>query len=179
MNPFIRALITASALALTIWCAVSIYRAGGDVPAPPTTPQTKLTVGHAEGRRIDGKPSWSLDYDKVVTNTDLSTATLDGVHNGEIYKHGLPFMKLTAKHMVINTITNDFTITGPFQLVENDGKHQRTLTSDAATYTGFDQTLLLTHPSNIKNDGVNLAMKNAKINLKTGDTTMGPLIGIY
>jgi Lipopolysaccharide-assembly, LptC-related len=179
MNRFTRVGIAVAAVAFSAWVGVGIYHAGGDVPPPLGMPETRLTSGHAEGRRVDGKPSWSFDYDKVVTSPDTTVATLENVRHGEIYKRGLPFMKMVAKHVVVNTVSNDFVVTGPLELVQNDGQHNRRLTSDAATYSGMLQTLTLTHPSKINSDGAKATVATATVNFRSGDMSFGPLIGLF
>jgi hypothetical protein len=179
VNRWLWAGAAVAVIALASWVGQGIYRAGGDVPAPPTQSQTKLTAGHAEGRHIDGKPSWSLDYDTVVASPDTTTATLENVRHGELYKHGMPFMKMVAKHVVVNTISNDFIVTGPLELTENDGKHQRRLTSVDATYSGIMQTLTFTHSAKITSDGVHATVASATVNFRSGDMSFGRLSGIY
>ncbi len=161
------------------WVGIGIYRAGGDVPAPPVTPETRLTAGHAEGRRIDGKPSWSLDYDRLVTSPDTTIATLENVRHGLLYRRGKPFMTMVAKHVVVNTISNDFVVVGPLQLVEDDGKHRRRLVSVGANYSGVLQTLTLTHQAKIDTDGAHVTVASAVVNFRSGDMSFGRLIGLY
>jgi hypothetical protein len=179
MNRGLQAALAVVAVAVGTWVGLGIYHAGGDVPPPPTTPQTKLSSGHAEGRRIDGKPSWSLDYDRIIASPDTTVATLENVRHGEIYKHGKPFMRMIAKHVVVNTLSNDFVVTGPMELTQNDGKHQRHLTSDAANYSGVMQTLTLNHPAKISSDGANVTVANATVNFRSGEMHFGPLVGLF
>ncbi|GAC1413408.1 MAG: hypothetical protein NVSMB64_23680 [Candidatus Velthaea sp.] len=176
MNASVRAGLIVVALAIVGWFAYEIYRAGGDMPPTSTNTSTLLKAGHAEGRRLT-LPSWSLDYDKITTSNDNSLATLENVHDGRYYKNGKPFMKMKAAHVVVNTITNDFTVTGPIELVEIDGKHDRRFTSDAAIYTGFVQTLTLNRPATIVSDGATLRVKTATFNFKSGDIRLGPFVG--
>jgi len=179
VNRALRAGIAAVVLGLLIWVGIGIYRAGGDVPPPATAPETKLTSGHAEGRRIDGKPSWSLDYDRIVASADTTIATLYNVRHGTIYKRGKPFMNLVAKQVVVNTLSNDFVVTGPMKLTEIDGQHDRHLTSDAANYSGALQTLILRHTSIISSDGARVTVATATVNFRSGDLNLGPLVGHY
>src|SRR5664279_2589093 len=179
MSRALRAAIVLAVLGLLIWVGVGIYRAGGDVPPPSTAQETKLTSGHAEGRRIDGKPSWSLDYDRIVASADTTIATLYNVRHGIIYKRGKPFMKIVAQQVVVNTLSNDFVVTGPMQLTEIDGLHDRRLTSDAANYSGAMQTLILSHPSKISSDGARVTVATATVNFRSGDMSLGPLVGHY
>jgi hypothetical protein len=179
VNRLVKAGIALVVLAVLTWVGVGIYRAGGDVPPPPLMPETKLTSGHAEGRRVNGQASWSLDYDHVTASPDTTVATLENVRHGELYKGGKPFMRMIARHVVVNTLSNDFVVTGPLELIENDGKHNRHLTSDAASYSGALQTLTLTHPSKISSDGARVKVATATVNFKSGDMSFGPLVGLY
>jgi hypothetical protein len=179
LNRALRAGIVVVVLGFLTWVGVGIYRAGGDVPPPSTSQETKLTSGHAEGRRIDGKPSWSLDYDRIVASADTTIATLYNVRHGTIYKRGKPFMRMVAKQVVVNTLSNDFVVTGPMQLTEIDGQHDRRLTSDAANYSGALQTLILSHPSKIDSDGARATVATATVNFRSGDMTLGTLVGHY
>jgi Lipopolysaccharide-assembly, LptC-related len=175
----LRAAVAVAVVALLTWVGIGIFRAGGDVPPPPGMPETTLTAGHAEGRRVDGKPSWSFDYDRVTATPDTTLATLENVRQGELYKNGRPFMRMVAKHVVVNTLSNDFVVTGPLELSQNDGKHKRHLTSDAANYSGALQTLTLTHPAKISSDGARVTVATATVNFRSGDMSFGPLIGLY
>jgi hypothetical protein len=179
VSRLVRPAIAIVVAALLVWVGIGIYRAGGDVPPPPAVPETKLTSGHAEGRRGDGKPSWSFDYDKVIASPDTTVATLENVRHGELYKNGRPFMRMIAKHVVVNTLSNDFVVTGPLELIENDGRQRRRLTSDAASFSGVLQTLTLNRPSKISGDGANVTVATATVNFKSGDMRLGPLVGLY
>jgi hypothetical protein len=179
MSGPLRIVVSLVAAAFLTWVGIGIYRAGGDVPPPSGLLETKLSAGHAEGRRIDGKPSWSLDYDRLTASADTTVATLENVRHGELYKRGKPFMQMIAKHVVVNTLSNDFIVTGPLELIENDGLHKRRLTSDAANYSGVLQTLTLTHPAKIFSDGAKVDVKTATVNFRSGDMALGPLVGLY
>ncbi len=179
MNLLLRAAIVCVVLAFGAWVGIGIYRAGGDVPPPLQNPETKLTTGHAEGRRIDGKPSWSLDYDRLITSADTSVATLDNVRHGELYRRGKPFMQIKAQHVVVNTLSNDFIATGPLELIQNDGTQRRRMTSDAANYSGMLSTLTLLHPANIVTDGAKIKVASATVNFRTGNLTVGRILGIF
>jgi hypothetical protein len=179
VNRALRAGIAVLVLGLLIWVGIGIYRAGGDVPTPSTASDTKLTSGHAEGRRMDGKPSWSLDYDRIVASADTTIATLYNVRHGTIYKRGKPFMNMVAKQVVVNTLSNDFVVTGPMTLTEIDGQHDRRLSSDAANYSGTLQTLNLSHPAKISSDGARVTVATATVKFRSGDMNLGPLVGHY
>ncbi len=179
MSPLLRGAIGLCAAALLLWVAVGIYRAGSDVPPPSPQLETKLTAGHAEGRRVDGKPSWSLDYDRVIATPDTTIATLENVRHGQLYRRGKPFMRMKADHVVINTLSNDFIVTGPLELIQDDKQHHRTLVSDAANYSGILQTLTLMHPADIVSDGAKLKVANVTVDFRSGDMKLGPIVGLF
>lgn len=174
----VRRLLILGVSAFVVWFGIEIFRAGGDPPPPPSTPQTTMKSGHAEGRRLK-LPSWSLDYDSITTSVDGTTATLEHVRDGEYFKKGKPFARMTADHVVVNLITNDFTATGPIQLTENDGLHARRFTTDAAVYSGIGEVLTLSHPTTIVSDKATVHVTKATINFKTGETTFDGLVGTY
>ena len=179
MTVALRLLVLAIVIAGAAWVGFGIYSAGMDVPQPISIGQTTLTAGHAEGRRVDGKPSWSLDYDRVLASPDTTTATLENVRHGELYRRGKPFMQMTAKHVVVNMLSNDFFVTGPLELVQNDGRHKRRLTSTDGSYSGALQTLTLPHSADIISDGARVKVANAVVNFGSGDMKLGPLVGLF
>jgi hypothetical protein len=80
---------------------------------------------------------------------------------------------------VVNTVSNDFTVTGPLVLTQNDGRHKRRLTSDAANYSGLLQILTLEHPAKINSDGATVTVATATVNFQSGEMHFGPLVGLF
>jgi hypothetical protein len=170
-----RAGAAAVAFAVLGWIAYETIHAGSDIPPSHSDGPTRLTTGEASGKRIDGK-SWSLDYDSAVMTPDGSGAEIDNVHDGVIFRNGKPYMHMRARHVSANLDLNDFQATGPVSFVEIGGRHRRLDTIDAH-YEGNVHTLVLTHPTTIREDGASVTVASASINFLTGETKLGRIAG--
>jgi hypothetical protein len=173
----LKILIAVVAVGLGGWLTYAVIHAGDDIPPPPPQAQTQLEAGRAEGRRLKFK-AWTLDYDAISTSPDGTVATLDGVHDGRFFKNGTPTMKMTAKHVVVNLTSNDFFASGTIDISDIGGTHHRHFLSDAATYAGTGEILTLPQFATIKSDGATLRVANATVNFRTGDVTLGRIVGV-
>jgi hypothetical protein len=162
--------------ALLVFVGVGIYRAGLDLPPAPVAQPVVIEHGLAQGRRITG-PSWRFDYDTVQTSPDGSLSDINGVHDGILYRKGKPFMAMTAARLSVNTITDDFSASGPVHLRTLDPDHPRTLDTDAAVWTNASQTLTLSHPVQIDDEGAKAVVTNVTIDFKTGKSHAGSIRG--
>ncbi len=163
-------------LGLLLAVAIGVYRAGLDMPPAPGAKPVLIEHGLAQGRRITG-PSWTFDYDTVQTTPDGSLSEVNGVHDGILFRKGKPFVKLSAQHLAVNTVTNDFSANGPIHLLILDPKHHRTLDTDAAIWTNVSQTLTLSHPVTIDDDGAKVVVKSVTIDFQKGTSRAGPMDG--
>jgi hypothetical protein len=166
------ALIAAAFLA---WIAYQTVHAGSDIPAQTTGQQTRISVGSANDKRLDGK-SWSLDYGAAAMSPDGSIANIDDVHDGVITRNGKPYMRMSAKHVTANLLANDFVVTGPVTFTELGGQHRRLVTV-GAHYSGNDHTLHLDQPTTIQEGPATLHVATAVVNFQTGQTTLGRIVG--
>jgi hypothetical protein len=162
--------------ALVIAVGVGVYRAGLDLPPAPGAKPLVIEHGLAQGRRMTG-PSWTFDYDTVQTTPDGSLSEVHGIHNGILYRKGKPFVKLSAAVLSVNTVTYDFSANGPIHLTIVDPAHHRTLDTDFAIWTNSSQTLTLSHPVHIDDDGAKVVVKNVTINFLKGTSKAGPIQG--
>ncbi len=154
MSSVSRVLLFAGALLILaglVYVGVGVYRAGGGAIIPPAAQPMHLSFGTAEGRRMTGR-SWTLHYDKIQTSLDGSTAEIDGLRDGTFYRDGKPFVRVRAKHVTVNTVTNDITIDGPLSITTLDTP-KREFSTTAATWNNFAQRLLLPHQSTMRSGG--------------------------
>ncbi|HZO93669.1 MAG TPA: hypothetical protein VFB22_07845 [Candidatus Baltobacteraceae bacterium] len=165
------------ALAFLAWVGYEIGRAGSDMTPPPIQGATKLINGAMHGKRFDQK-AWSLDYDTITFSPDGTQATIAHVRDGRIHRPGKPDVLLKADDVTFNTVTSDLTVGGPIDVVEPLGDGEtRTFKSVGARYFGISRTLELTHPSTITGQGATLTVANAQVNFRTGDITLGRVVG--
>jgi hypothetical protein len=178
MNLTLRNVLIVTSALFIGWILYELYRAGGDIPVPPKIPvQTQIYHGVAEGNKLHLR-SWSLDYDSITIGPDGITNTLENVRDGKYYKNGKPYAAMKAKHLVVNSVSNDFVEKGPIEVTEIDGKHKVTFTSDAAIYQGATQTLMLNNPTTILYDNKTVHVDSATFNFKTRDIKTGHLTGV-
>lgn len=166
-----------AALAVLAWVGYEIGRAGDDVAPPPMQGATRLIKGEMHGKRFDQR-AWSLDYDTITFSPDGSTATIAHVRDGRIHRPGKRDVLLKADGVTFNTITNDILITGPLEVQEpmDDGT-TRTFSSVGARYVGATRTLQLDHSATITAQGASVRVARADVNFRTGDVTLGRIIG--
>ena len=173
-KPAIIAACAAGIVAVTI----GIYRAGDhELPAPNTNADVIFHGGTAVGRRIATK-SWSASYDRVVSNADQTMLVVDGVHDGVIDKKGKPYLRVSAQHVTVNTISHDMVITGPLHVETIGHDPARSFDTDGANWN--DGMQLLTLPKRVtvhtKNDPP-VVFSSATFNIKTGEIVMNDFAG--
>jgi hypothetical protein len=169
--------LTIFIVAVLMLLAYGIYQAGlHEIGAPPNSDTAEMLGGKAIGRRLTFR-SWSIDYDRIRASADMTIVDIDGIHRGYFYRKGKPVLRLTAKHVTVNTVTKDFTASGPFQ-IESIGKDRRVFKATSAVWTNFSEQLTFNEPVEIISpDGVVLHVANLSYNVKTGDIHLGKTMG--
>ena len=171
-------LLLFAGLALAVFVGVEIYLAGlNELPPPPASPPIVFQQGDAKGRRIHF-PSWSADYDKIVTNQDQTLLDVDGVHHGLIYKKGKPYLRVRATHLTVNTISHDFSSVGPLHVETIDAKPHRSFDTNSAIWS--DASQLLSMPQRVTIDtGADspLIVESLTFNVKKGEIELRKVAG--
>jgi hypothetical protein len=171
---------TFAAIAFVAYIAYGIYDAGlHDRPAPPANSDIIFKHGNVTGQRITTK-SWSADYDKIVSNADQTVMQLDDVRNGVIFRNGKPYLRVRAAHMTVNTISRDFTATGPLHVETINAKDGRSFDTTDASWNDTTEMLTMTHHITIRSaHDATLSVGSLSLNVKTGEITLtavnGPL----
>jgi len=134
--------ITLIVLVVIAWIGYEVHAAGRDETPPPAPQPVVMQKGKAHGERLS-TPSWSIEYDRVIGNPDQSLLNLEGVRNGVFYRNGKPYLHLHAAHVTVNTVTHDFTASGPFHVETVDRVHFRTIDTTEAVWTQTSKHLFL------------------------------------
>lgn len=134
--------ITLIVLVLIAWIGYEILAAGRDETLPPAPQPIVMHKGKAHGERLS-TPSWSIEYDNVIGNPDQTQLNLEGIRNGVFFRNGKPYLHLRAARVTVNTITHDFTATGPFHVETVDRVHFRTIDTTQALWTQASKHLFL------------------------------------
>jgi len=164
--------------AFIAYVAFGIYRAGeNELPPPGANTQIVFKGGTISGRRISTR-SWSADYDRIVSNADQTLLDVDGVHDGVVFKKGKPYIRLRAAHMAVNTITHDFTISGPLHAETIAAHPTRSFDTTSAAWNNARQELTLDKRVVIHTAGGEpVAIASAVFNVKTGILDVHGLTG--
>jgi hypothetical protein len=169
MSARLGSFITAGIVLLLVIVGVLVYQ----TPEGPIEPaagnnQVRIGKGKMQAERLSGH-AWTVNYDRIHTNTDETVVDLDGVHDGIIYRGGKPYLRVQAQHLQVNTLTKDFTASGRIH-VERIGKANfHDFESDAGTWTNALQRLYLPHKTVVElEDGKKITVERAGINLATG-----------
>lgn len=169
-------LATIASIVLLLALGYALWQAGEENIPPPSETQT-LEKGQAEGRRGESA-SWEFTYDRVTTLSDQVTQEIEGIHDGVYWKNGKPLIHMRAYSAVYNSLTHDFTVTGPIHIEIDDHGKTRTFDANAATWTNASQTLRIPGTAIVgSQNGARLTVSDITVNLTTGQYTLGKIQG--
>jgi len=168
---------TIAVIVLLLALGFALWRAGEENIAPPSVLQT-MRNGEAEGRRQQ-YTQWEFSYDKAVTLGDQITQEIDGIHDGVYWKNGKPMIRMRADKATYNTLSHDFTVSGPVHFDIDDKGKIRTFDADSASWNEGQQTLRIPGPATIstRRGGGHLVVQNVTVDLQTGQYTIGKIEG--
>ncbi len=127
--------------ALVIWLIVGIILAGiGTPPLPPDQTGITLRGGRVQGNRIATK-SWSFDYKDAQLSPDGTTGTVEGVRDGVVFKHGKPYLKITAQRISVDTMSLNFTAIGKVTVAMIGDPLKRSFDTDLVIWTNATKLL--------------------------------------
>jgi hypothetical protein len=160
------------------YAGYGVYRAGlNEAPPPPTNQQIVFHNGIAGGQRITTK-SWTADYDRIVSNSDQTILELDGVRNGTIFRAGKPYLRVTATHLSVNTVSHDFSATGPIHVETLSVQPPRAFDTTSAIWNDGTQTLSLARHVTIRTGAAHpLEVGSLTFVVKTGQLEMRDVAG--
>lgn len=173
-----RALAFAAGAALIVWLVVGIVLAGRGAPPPPGTQPITLRNGQVNANHISTK-RWTFSYKRAQMSADGTFATVWGVKNGILFKHGKPYLRISAQEVSVNTQDFDFTALGDVHIVEvhpKDGA-PRSFDTDLVEWTNATQLLALPHPSLIRSKGELLKVASLNVDFKTNVIHLGKISG--
>ena len=155
-----------------------VYRAGlNETPPPPSSQQIVFRHGRANGQRITTK-SWTADYDRVVSNADQTALELDGVRNGTIFRGGKPYLHVRAAHLSVNTVSRDFTASGPIHAETVASTPQRSFDTTSAEWNDAAQRLTMAQHVTIHSGAAHpLEVGSLTFSVKTGDLELHNIAG--
>ncbi|GEM_PF-826458 len=163
-------------IVLLLALGYSLWRAGEEDIPPPNQLQTMVN-GRLEGRRATSA-AWEFTYDKAVTLGDQVTQEIDGIHDGVFWKKGKPVAHMRADKAIYNTLTRDFSVTGPVHITIDDHGKTRRFEANNATWSQSQQTLRIPGPATIgSGTSSKLLVWNVVVDLRTDQYTIGKIEG--
>jgi hypothetical protein len=165
--------------ALLVYLVVGVILAGRDeLPIPPSDQPIVLQGGNVRGgNHTISSRSWTLSYDRGQFSPDGIIGTIDGVHDGIIYRKGKPYIRLDAKHVALNAQTLDFTAIGKVHIQMLNDPFNRSFDTDFVTWTNDAKLLQMQHPSFLHVGGETLKIGKITIDFAKNQVHVGPLNG--
>ena len=166
---------------LLVWVIVEIFTAGGGPGgAPPPSGLQAMTLhgGRVTGNRMSTK-SWMFVYQHAEMSPDGVTASVDGIHQGVLYKDRKPYLSVDAQHVSVNTQTFDFVATGDVHITQaaQPGSASRSFDTDLIQWANATKSLTLPHPSIVRSGDQTLRVATVNVNFNTGDIRLGKISG--
>jgi hypothetical protein len=164
---------------LVVWFGVGIYLAGLNVPPlPPSSQSIFIKNCNIRGNRISTR-SWSFSCKNAQIAPDGILATIDGVHDGILYKNGKPYLSIAAQHVSVNTQTFDFTATGDVHLQALHPKDgvSKSFDTDLVQWLNATKMLQLPHPSVFTTDDQVLKVATITVDFNKDQIRLGNLNG--
>ena len=171
------AIVAGSALA--IYLVVGIILAGMNLPqTPPANGPIVLRGGNVRGgSHTISTHAWTLSYDRGEFSSDGTIGTLDGVHDGIIYKNGKPYVEIDARHVALNTETLDFTAIGKVHIQMLHDLYQRSFDTDYVTWTNDAKLLNMIHASYLHVGGETLKISTISVDFTKNEIHLGRIDG--
>jgi hypothetical protein len=164
-------------LALGVYVIVEIVLAGsGAPPLPPNQAPIDLRGGHVMNNHITTK-SWSFDYDHARLSPDGLSGSVDGVRNGIVFRKGKPYLRISAKHVVLNIESLNFTAIGKVHIERIDDPERRAFDTDLVTWTNDAKILRMTHPAYIHSGDQTLRIDGLSVNFDDNSIHLGKVSG--
>jgi hypothetical protein len=172
-----RWIAAAGGAAVAIWVIVEVILAGiGTPPLPNDQMGITLRGGRVQGSRIVTK-AWSFDYHDAQLSPDGTTGTVDGVHDGVVFRHGKPYLKITAQRISVDTTSLNFTALGKVTVVVISDPLKRSFDTDLVQWTNGTKLLLMPHPSYLHSEAHTLEFSSVTIDFGKDQIHFGAIQG--
>lgn len=164
-------------IALGLYLVIGVLLAGKNLPAiPPINQPVVLSHGHLSNQHTQ-KKTWTFDYDHATLSPDQSFATLEGVHDGIIYRKGKPYLKIAAERVSVNTNSLDFTATGKVHVTRIGKDASTSFDTDLIVWNNAQKLLRLDHPSYVHTDGQTLKVESIVVDANEDSVLFGKVDG--
>lgn len=172
-----RVILIVAGSALGIYLLVGIILAGrGLPPIPPAQSGITLKGGRVRGNRITTK-SWSFDYQSGHLSADGTTGTVKGVRDGIVFRHGKPYLRISAQSISVDTLSLNFTAVGKVTVHLIGDPLDRSFDTDLVIWTNANRILQMDHECYLHAGGHVLAISSISIDFGTKQIHFGSIDG--
>jgi hypothetical protein len=172
-----RLLLTLAGVALAIYLGVQTIIAGiGTPPLPVDQNGISLKGGEVRGNRITTK-SWSFDYTSAELSPDGTSGTITGVKHGIVFKHGKPYLSVSAASITLDTMSLNFTAVGKVTVGLIGDELKRSFDTDLVIWNNTAKQLQMDHECYLHAGSQVLDFKSIDIDFSTDQVHFGAVNG--
>jgi hypothetical protein len=170
--------IAGAGIAAAALLTYAVWDAGrNERPPPQANADITMNACKLYGERIKFR-SWSATCERAKANNDQSILDIYGVRDGLIYKDKQPVYAVRAEHLSVNTISHDFSATGPVHIASLAKKTKETFDTDQATWNDSSQRLTLPRTTTIHSGAsAPLVVGSLIIDVHTGEVDVTDVKG--
>jgi hypothetical protein len=168
---------TVAGVVLTLWVVIGIVLAGGGVaPLPPSNVPIKMNGGEITTHRITTK-SWSFDYDHAELSPQGDNGSVEGIHDGVIFRKGKPYLRISAEKVTLDLQSLDFTAVGKVHVERIGDPQHRSFDTDLVTWTNDARLLHMDHPAYVHSGNQTLRIDGITVDFDEDTFHIGKLGG--
>jgi LPS export ABC transporter protein LptC len=145
--------------------------------APPLPPITNADTVIMRALRVVGehgaKLGWSFTADSSETAVDGGFTTYHNVHDGTYFEHGKPAYHISAKQIVLDTRSQNYSATGSVHIWAVTGAQPRDIRSESMMWNQPLQTLSCPEQVTVHYTGSQFTGTDVYINFRDGSIHTG------
>jgi hypothetical protein len=145
--------------------------------APPLPPITNADTVIMRALHVVGehgaKLGWSFTADSSETAVDGGFTTYHNVHDGTYFEHGKPAYHISAKQIVLDTRSQNYSATGSVHIWAVTGAQPRDIRSESMMWNQPLQTLSCPEQVTVRYTGSKFTGTDVYINFRDGSIHTG------
>ena len=145
--------------------------------APPMPPVTNANSVVMRALRVVGqhgpKLGWSFNAESSETSVDGGFTTYHNVRDGTYYEKGKPAYHISAKEIILDTRSQNYSASGGVHIWAVTGEQPRDIWADDMTWSQAPQTVSIPNKVTILYTGSRFAGNDVYINFRDGSIHTG------
>ena len=132
--------------------------------------------GQITSHRITTR-SWSFDYDSAQLSPDGMNGSVEGIHDGVVFKKGKPYLRISAQRITLDMNSLDFTAVGKVHVELIHDKAHRSFDTDLVTWTNDAKLLHMDHPAYVHTGNQTLRIDGITVDFDANTFHIGKMGG--